>query len=65
MFLDHSMCTVLKKLNLTLGVIQKVRSLRRRGKGVGGGVGWGGGVIEKRTKTNRGSGVLDFLLEVL
>ena len=37
MFLDHSMCTVLKKLNLTLGVIQKVRSLRRGGKGGGGG----------------------------
>ena len=44
------MCTVLKKLNLTLGVIQKVRSLRRGGKG------GGGGVIEKRAKTNRGRG---------
>ena len=43
MFLDHSMCTVLKKLNLTLGVIQKVRSLRRGGKGGGGGGGGEGG----------------------
>ena len=50
MFLDHSMCTVLKKLNLTLGVIQKVRSLRRGGKG------GGGGGIEKGAKTNRGGG---------
>ena len=35
---------------MDLGVIQKVGSLRR-GRGEG-----GGGVIEKRTKTNRGRG---------
>ena len=37
-----------------MGVIQKVSSLRRGERGWWCGVGGGGGLIEKRTKMNRG-----------
>ena len=47
--MEEYKCTNVQS-HVAKGVIQKVRSLRR-----------GGGVIEKRTKTNRGRGVLAYV----
>ena len=48
--MEEYKCTNVQS-HVAKGVIQKVRSLRRGGEGV----------IEKRTKTNRGRGVLAFV----